>query len=419
MVSLFGPFGHESLDDRDEFFRRLGNQFGDRIRLFGLVGHHFFDGTAFGERHAAGEAAIKNAAERILVAGRRPIARLHDAFGAGVIQPARQRVRRGHRIDERFAFVFNEQAPDAEVENLGLVVRADHDVRRLEQAVEEIVLVRDRQALGDVHADEGRLIRGQFSFLRDHGFERFSFGERPRQVMQSAGRAHVHERHDGRMLEIRERSDLPAGQPDVPHAAAGQHFHRILLRIVFRRGLIDLAHASLADGVEQDVRPQHEALRLAVEHPFGLKLGQRAVLDEILSERRGFRPRIFLHEFIDDLVELTAVDQAASAQIPHEPFAGAEIVGDHRDGFLLPMRGRFSVRRKFRTNCAASDFCPNRRTPFPIVKLGTPVFTPPANRYSFQTVHRPESTVSADPSLRDVHGSEPLRHLPLRLRQEV
>ena len=115
----------------------------------------------------------------------------------------------------------------------------------------------------------------------------------------------------------------------------GQHLDRVRAVVGLRSGLVHLAHAALADGVEQHVRPEDQPLRLAVEDALGLERGERALRDEVLGQGRGLGPRVLLEELADELVELAAVDQAAPPEVPDEPFALAEFAGHHGAEFLL------------------------------------------------------------------------------------
>ena len=155
------------------------------------------------------------------------------------------------------------------------------------------------------------------------------FHQRPHQVVQTARSADVHKRHDRGVGEAAEGSHLSTRKAHVPHAAPGQDLDGIVAVVVFRGGLVDLAHAAGADGVEEDVRPQHETLGLAVENAFGLETGEGALVDQVFREGGRFGARVALEEFADDGIELSAIDQSAAAEVPNEPFTCAEIAGHH------------------------------------------------------------------------------------------
>ena len=112
------------------------------------MSHHLLDRRSVRERITARQAEVEHAAQAVLIAGRRQIGRVHDAFGARAIEPARHRVGRGHRVHQRFALGLGQKAADAEVENADLAVRAEHQVGSLEQAVEEPLLMTNIEPLG-------------------------------------------------------------------------------------------------------------------------------------------------------------------------------------------------------------------------------------------------------------------------------
>src|SRR5262249_16670865 len=78
-----------------------------------------------------------------------------------------------------------------------------------------------------------------------------------------------------------------------------------------------------------DVLVEHQALRLAVEHPLGLERGQRPLRGQVGGEGRGLGPRVFAEEVVDHLVELAPFDEAALPQVPDEPFTLAEFARHH------------------------------------------------------------------------------------------
>ena len=119
----------------DELFQRLDYLIAPAVALFRLLGHQpggylcqssgtsgancrtgsgpssvRHHSTAFPRGTARDRSGrIENATEAVLVAGRRPVARFHDTLGAGAIEPARQRVRGGHRVDQALTFVLDEK----------------------------------------------------------------------------------------------------------------------------------------------------------------------------------------------------------------------------------------------------------------------------------------------------------------------
>jgi len=299
------------------------------------MAHHLLDRRAIGERIATHEAIIQRTPKAVLIADRRQVGWVHDAFGTGTIQTAIHRIGGGHGIDERFALSFGQQAADAEVENAHLAVRADHEVGWFEQTVEQALLMALFQPLGGLQDVVGGLLRIELALAFDDFVERLALDERPSQVVHSAGRADIHKGDDGRMLALLEGTHFAACDAHVPHAAPRQNLDGVPAVVRFRLSLVDGAHAAAAQRVHEGERPQHETLRLALQQALRLELRQNLLSDEVLRQGRRLRAGILVEEFADDLIELAAIDQVASAQIPDEPFAGSEVRCQHSGGVLL------------------------------------------------------------------------------------
>lgn len=158
-----------------------------------------------------------------------------------------------------------------------LAIRSDHNVRGLNQAVENIVVVRGVHPLGHLNADASRLIGRQTTFLTHESFEGLAFDHRPGEIVQATGGADIDEGHNSGVRELTERTHLSAGESDVPHTTAWQYLHGILIVVVLRAGTEDLPHAALANRIEQDVRPEDQALRFLIQDALGLKRGKRSL----------------------------------------------------------------------------------------------------------------------------------------------
>ena len=183
------------LDHRHQVVRRVRRQILDRHRLLVLVAHHLLDRRSVRERIPARQAIVQHAAEAVLIADGVQVRRVHDAFGAGAVQAAVDRVGRGHGVHQRFALGLGQQTADAEIEDLHLAVGADHQVRRLEQAVKQALLMAQVESFGSLEGVLRRLLRRQFPFRLDHLVQRRALDERPGQVVHAARRADVHEGH--------------------------------------------------------------------------------------------------------------------------------------------------------------------------------------------------------------------------------
>ena len=183
----------------------------DRRRLLVLMAHHLLDRRAVRERIAARQAVVQHAAQAVLIADRRQVGRVHDAFRAGAIQAAVDRVGRGHRVHQRFALGLGQQTADAEVEDAHLAVGAEHQVRRLEQAVEQALLMAQRPAPRRSAARSCAACSGvSLPFSLDDLVQRLALDQRPGQVVHAAGGADVHERHHRRDAGTARRS-APCG----------------------------------------------------------------------------------------------------------------------------------------------------------------------------------------------------------------
>ena len=155
-------------------------------------------------------------------------------------------------------------------------------------------------------------------------------------------------------VELAERAHLPPCQPDVPHAAPGQHLDRVQLIVGLGRRLVYLAHAAGADGVDQDIRPEDKALRLALQNSFGLEGAENVLAHQVFGEGGRFGPWVNSCRILaDDLVELAAVDQTAAAKVPDEPFACAR--GRRSPWIYSPFRGRGERRAQPRRRCRPSE----------------------------------------------------------------
>ena len=93
--------------------------------------------------------------------------------------------------------------------------------------------------------------------------------------------------------------------------------------------LVDGAHAAGAQGVGEGVGAENQALGLSLKDALGLETGQHAPLDQVLRQGGRVAARVLLDELRRDLVELGALDEVASAEIPDEPLASSQFVDRH------------------------------------------------------------------------------------------
>src|SRR5262249_49765688 len=99
----------------------------------------------------------------------------------------------------------------------------------------------------------------------------------------------------------------------VPHATPREHLDGVPAAVGFRLRLVYGAHAAGAERVTQGERPQDEPLGLALQETVRLELAENPLADEVFGQGGRFRPRVLLQELPDDLVELAAVQQIATA----------------------------------------------------------------------------------------------------------
>ena len=74
-----------------------------------------------------------------------------------------------------------------------------------------------------------------------------------------------------------------------------------------------------------------------MEEALGLEVGEHVLGDQELGELGRLGAGVLGQEFADDLIELSAVDPVAAAQIPDEPFTGSKF-SRHHDSSILCFR---------------------------------------------------------------------------------
>ncbi len=205
------------------------------------------------ERARASEQLVQHHAERVDVGGGAERAPL-DLLGAGVGECHRAQYG-GRRCRSRLAF---EQARDAEVEQLGFAIAADHDVRRFQVAVDHQapVSVLDRRT----HLEEQRDTRAQRQLLLvAPAVDALAVDVLHRQERHAGCiGAGIDQMRDVRMLQRREDASL--GDEMFQFAAfrqagAAQHLQRDALADagVVALGQPHLAHAAFAKAFDQAV----------------------------------------------------------------------------------------------------------------------------------------------------------------------
>ncbi len=155
-----------------------------------------------------------------------------------------------------FLSLYNRQS---EVEHLGVVVRRDHDVGRLEVAVDEALFVGVLQAGGDLGEQPGGAGGAQRAVSRDDAVEVPAGDVLHGDVVGAVIDAGLVGEGDVRVIDL--AADLHFAPKPGQHAAFGlarrQHLEGDEPAVPFVAGEVNDAHAALADGGEHLIRPQH------------------------------------------------------------------------------------------------------------------------------------------------------------------
>ena len=264
-------FGHRARHDGDELARRAARQPGVAARL----------------RRAAGQQALQHAAERVdigaLVDGlaarllrRHEVGRADDGAGARDVIGRRRRRRRRRRCDA--GLVAADRLGDAPIDHQRLAEAGDHDVRRLQIAMDDAVAMRighrirrgehvrhqrqpllqrrrvedqllERAARDQLHRVE-RLARGQPSRLVDGHDRRMLQPRRDRRLAQEARLEDALPRHARRVAIGRVLDGAPqriGRRRRRRLVVADHHLERHVAAHLLVGGAKDLAHASGAE----------------------------------------------------------------------------------------------------------------------------------------------------------------------------
>ena len=205
----------------------------------------------------AGEHLVEHAAEgpdvRAAVDGLAArLLRAHVAGGAEQHARLRHRERgrvRGLGVLRPGERVGVERLGQAEVEHLDAAVAVDHDVRGLQVAVHDALLVRGLERLGDPEREAGRLLRLERAALQPGG-ERLAGRELHHEEALAVALLETVDAGDARVGQRREhaRLALEAREPlGVAREARGQQLERDVAAELRVLGAEDLAHAAGAE----------------------------------------------------------------------------------------------------------------------------------------------------------------------------
>ncbi|QJW96573.1 hypothetical protein FTUN_4130 [Frigoriglobus tundricola] len=176
------------------------------------------------------------------------------------------------------------QPGQPEVEQLGLPVRRDQHVRRLQVAVDQAEPVRLDQRVRDLVGDVAREPDGQRGdrrgLLQVGARDQLHHEVRDGRTVDVAGRllARVDRGDDVRVLEPPDGPRLeeePGQGPRVLIGGRGQRLHRDRGAQLPVLGAVHHAHPPDADPVEEPVVAEHEPVQPAGPHPFRLEAGQQ------------------------------------------------------------------------------------------------------------------------------------------------
>ena len=143
-----------------------------------------------------------------------------------------------------------------EVEHLDDSVRADLDVGRLEVAVDDPVLVRRFERLGDLFRDRQRLLERDRP-VRDARREVLAVDELHHERLLAARLLEAEHRRDVRMVKLGQKLRLqrePLQTLDVLDKRRGEHLDRdVAIQPRIARA-VDFSHSARADGLEDHER---------------------------------------------------------------------------------------------------------------------------------------------------------------------
>ncbi|GAA0923600.1 hypothetical protein GCM10009558_035640 [Virgisporangium aurantiacum] len=173
-------------------------------------------------------------------------------------QPLRCHVGRGAEQHRVAVGELTDRGGDAEVDDLGLPVRRDHDVGRLHIAVHDAVLVRGTERRGHLRADAQHVGHRQRTVFEALG-QRLA-GEQlhhdVRNALAVVMLTEVEDPGDVRVSQLRDRlglgPDAPAGVP-VGDETWGEDLHRHLTVEHLVVGTPDDGHTAFSEALDQSI----------------------------------------------------------------------------------------------------------------------------------------------------------------------
>ena len=147
------------------------------------------------------------------------------------------------------------QFREAEVEHLDAAVGGDHDVGRLEIAVDDALVVRGGQCVGDRERDRHQAFTGQTA-VGNQSIERLTLDQLHREEVDAVRFLDRIDRDDVRMVEGGDGAGLAleAGEPvGIAGEIRGQHLERDLATELRVAGAIHFAHTACPERRSQHV----------------------------------------------------------------------------------------------------------------------------------------------------------------------
>ena len=198
------------------------------------VGAKDLHGVASRQGPLAGQAFDEHQSPAVQIRGRRKHLAL-DLFGRHVRGRAREHIFVGHRHVVCVSLLL-EDPRDAKVEHHGaatVATRRDHDVGRLQVAVNDALRVRTRERFEHLKHQVFRLFRRQRTLVLQDGFERRALDELEHDVELVFQLPRVDEPHDVGVLELRDELHFAlktrrlhmADGALQPHGLRTQHLH--------------------------------------------------------------------------------------------------------------------------------------------------------------------------------------------------
>ena len=302
---------HHLVHDANDLGRQVGQVLGDRHVPAADPLAQPLDRRRAGERQLPRHQVIHGAAKAVDVAPPVDLAATR-LLGRHVVDGAhRDAVGRG----ERRRGVGLHQDAESQVQDLDLPLAAQQDVRGLDVAVNDPLVVRVSQAHGCLRGILHHLQRGDRPLLQSlsQAVARDVFHHDVQDLLELVGVEGPH--HIG-MIEPTHQLHLPlkpGHHPIVRGDLRGNDLERHHPIHHDMMGLVDAPHRAGADPVEDDVTADDQAIRPVIEEPLGLVGGEDLVADQPLSQVDGVERILALEHLRPDVSQLLLGEDSRAA----------------------------------------------------------------------------------------------------------